>query len=154
MNRIILRHPKTCSCGIRHIATTASGRRCDALHLWFECSCGSTLVEISEAAYAAREARRAAELELANSLALKEASLERLRAWERSYRAVQLTGRCANGAERDRGRRAHALPHGSYYALCGATYGKRSAGWSTYDEPEVNCPRCLKKMEQKVRMNG
>ena len=63
-----------------------------------------------------------------------------------TIRAVQLTGRCANGFESDRGRRAHALPEGWGRALCGATYGRRSAGWSAYDEAAVTCPRCLKRL--------
>lgn len=62
------------------------------------------------------------------------------------YRIRQLLGRCANGFERDRGRRTHALPYDSYTAFCGATYGKRSAGWSDEEESEVTCPRCIKKL--------
>jgi hypothetical protein len=56
----------------------------------------------------------------------------------------KLTGRCANGAERDRGKLAHATAASGFgKALCGAKPGRLSAGWSeqTY---EVTCPRCLR----------
>jgi len=34
-------------------------------------------------------------------------------------------------------------------AICGATYGKRSGGWSYYESgKDVNCPRCVKKLER------
>jgi hypothetical protein len=63
-----------------------------------------------------------------------------------------LAGRCANGAERDHGRLHHALPFTrdgiSHKALCGATPGPRSAGWSTWGQGEkVTCERCLRKMK-------
>jgi hypothetical protein len=57
-----------------------------------------------------------------------------------------LTGRCMNGAERDHGTRAHAVPIGERKALCGAKPGRRSVGWSSYRESTVTCPRCLKKL--------
>lgn len=59
MNAIILREPKTCSCGIRHIAATPNAKRCSANHLWFDCSCGSTMFQMSDEAYQARKERRA-----------------------------------------------------------------------------------------------
>lgn len=31
-------------------------------------------------------------------------------------------------------------------AMCGATPGRRSNGWSTYKAQEVTCPKCLKRM--------
>lgn len=67
-----------------------------------------------------------------------------------------LAGRCANGYERDQGRVVHAVPASQHkpddigaYArsLCGKTHGARSAGWSPRPQLQVNCPRCLKKLE-------
>lgn len=63
-----------------------------------------------------------------------------------TYRIRRLAGRCANGYGRDVGKRNHAVPIDSLNAICGATYGKRSAGWSEWDEKEITCPRCLDKM--------
>jgi len=67
--------------------------------------------------------------------------------------ASRLSGRCANGAGLDSGVRYHArivkdgLPDET--AVCGATYGKRSGGWSLHGaENDVNCPRCVKKLER------
>ena len=40
----------------------------------------------------------------------------------------------------------HALPLGQYTAVCGKTYGRRSAGWSDYYGKTVTCPKCIKKM--------
>lgn len=40
----------------------------------------------------------------------------------------------------------HALPVGTYKAVCGKTYGKRSAGWSEYYGRAVTCPACLRKL--------
>lgn len=67
------------------------------------------------------------------------------------YLAARLAGRCANGYERDQGRRVHAVPHSETLAAngycttpaaCGAKPGRRSAGWSvTVEAP--SCPRCL-----------
>lgn len=60
-----------------------------------------------------------------------------------------LLGRCANGAERDKGTRIHAVPSTGWKALCGATYGRHSGGWQVADgrypsiAPVVTCPRCL-----------
>jgi hypothetical protein len=44
-----LRSEKTCSCGRRHTHTTSGARICSAGHIWFECPCGSTMVQQSEA---------------------------------------------------------------------------------------------------------
>lgn len=66
-----------------------------------------------------------------------------------------LAGRCANGWERDQGRRVHAVPtndallHHRYTchaAACGAKPGYRSAGWSMREDLPVSCPRCLAKV--------
>lgn len=66
-----------------------------------------------------------------------------------------LTGRCANGAERDSGTLRHLLsigPHGhSWSALCGASPGRRSAGWNTFKvegDWAKDCARCAKKAER------
>lgn len=67
---------------------------------------------------------------------------------KRGYRTLTMAGRCANGAERDHGTRWHAVPVGSYAALCGDEPGRRSAGWSSHriEGQEVTCPRCAKKL--------
>lgn len=74
------------------------------------------------------------------------------------YIARMMMGRLTDGAQRDHGVRIHAtLPHvaASYCrgkALCGAEPGRRSCGWSPPEERPVNCPTCLKRIEQrKVR---
>lgn len=62
-------------------------------------------------------------------------------------RVRRLAGRCANGAERDRGAVWHAVPKDSWTALCGAKPGKRSAGWSS-EQPEgaASCEKCNRKV--------
>lgn len=63
--------------------------------------------------------------------------------------AARLAGRCANGAERDGGRRYHALARFSEFgtALCGAKPGRTSGGWcQPYGDQPVTCPRCLSKI--------
>lgn len=61
--------------------------------------------------------------------------------------AMHLTGQCRSGAD-STGTRVHAVPVNSSTALCGRTYGRRSAGWSGHLDREVTCPRCLRKMAQ------
>lgn len=68
--------------------------------------------------------------------------------------ATHKTGRCATGTERDRGHVLHALQGSGLFdvadiALCGATYGRRSAGWSATLLPadRVTCPKCLDKLK-------
>lgn len=58
----------------------------------------------------------------------------------------KLAGRCANGAERDRGVIYHAVERGQWAALCGREPGRTSAGWSDWKGSAVTCPRCLKKL--------
>ena len=70
---------------------------------------------------------------------------------------VRLTGRCANGGERDGGRLSHAIlgdpsslaaPQWGR-ALCGATPGRLSNGWVEVDGAEVpSCARCRTKADQ------
>lgn len=74
----------------------------------------------------------------------------------RGFAVQQLAGRCSNGAEKDAGRRWHALPLTRYRALCGVTYGRRSAGWSDYEIPgqSVTCPKCAKKIEKQYAIQS
>jgi hypothetical protein len=67
-----------------------------------------------------------------------------------TIRALRLAGRCANGNEGGHGVKYHAVPVRSETALCGATYGQRSAGWCAYPGPQVTCPRCLSKLKKRV----
>jgi hypothetical protein len=69
----------------------------------------------------------------------------------RGYKIRQMAGRCANGAERDHGARWHAINAYTGKALCGATPGRRSAGWSMYRGESVTCPRCLAVIESADR---
>lgn len=62
---------------------------------------------------------------------------------------MKLSGRCANGFERDRGSVIHALPAGTEYwgtALCGAKPGRRSAGWAAMQGSSLTCVACAKKV--------
>ena len=70
---------------------------------------------------------------------------------EPAYLARHLAGRCASGAEGGRGRLFHAVPRYSGTALCGATYGRRSAGWSQWPGDAVTCPRCLRKLSKEAQ---
>lgn len=65
------------------------------------------------------------------------------------YVAARMMGRCANGNEADSGRRYHAIRKDglSFAAVCGATPGRRSAGWADHSDAvraveAVDCPRC------------
>ena len=68
------------------------------------------------------------------------------------YVPARLTGRCADGAERDGGRKIHAvaLTEMSWgHALCGARPGRLSNGWVEVNGPEVpTCPRCRRRGEK------
>jgi hypothetical protein len=58
----------------------------------------------------------------------------------------KMTGRCANGAEKNRGTRVHMVsgPGGSRdLALCRARPGRQSGGWS-HDTYPATCDRCLR----------
>lgn len=72
------------------------------------------------------------------------------------YAVRSLGGRCRNGAERDHGRLFHAkrlTPDGlEYAAICGATPGPTSVGWSLYGQgKQVTCSRCLARMRMQAR---
>ena len=68
---------------------------------------------------------------------------------KQGYEALTMTGRCANGAQRDSGILYHAVMLGQYKAVCGATHGRRSR-WSEYHGVSVTCPRCMKKLEREA----
>ena len=70
------------------------------------------------------------------------------RAGGQAWSAARLGGRCANGAERDRGSLIHAVPVQSATAICGATYGCRSAGWFSEPDAPITCPKCLHKLPE------
>lgn len=65
---------------------------------------------------------------------------------------ARLTGRCANGAERDGGKRSHVINVGAgryAIALCGARPGRLSNGWDACDDQTARptCPRCARKVD-------
>ena len=88
-----------------------------------------------------------------------------------TWKPKMLLGRLANGCQSDHGIRVHAVvikkvrarpcPYNDWgkdqakmtegqmaeVGLCGARPGRRSVGWSP-SEGEVNCPKCLKKLEK------
>lgn len=75
---------------------------------------------------------------------LPEATKEEMRSIrtaKTNYRITSKMGRCADGAERDSGTIFHAVVN-EYKAMCGTTYGRRSAGWSMHTGVEVTCEKC------------
>jgi hypothetical protein len=60
---------------------------------------------------------------------------------------LRLAGRCVDGFERGAGKYFHAVPKGQIKALCGATYGRRSAGWSSHVGEQVTCPGCFQRLQ-------
>ena len=66
----------------------------------------------------------------------------------RGYQVLQLVGRRVNGYELDAGKFWHAVRTNEIDAVCGAKYGRRSAGWSSYSPigQVITCKRCLKKL--------
>lgn len=62
---------------------------------------------------------------------------------------MMLTGRCANGAQRDRGSRAHLASGQTGPALCGQGDGRLSGGWVKVDR-EVDCPRCVRRLPREL----
>ena len=68
-----------------------------------------------------------------------------------SHEPRRMTGRCANGFERDGGKLWHAVAGdvtGWGKAACGAKPGDRSNGWSESKGERVTCPRCLRIIAQ------
>lgn len=64
-----------------------------------------------------------------------------------AYRALEKAGRRSSGHNGDHGKIAHAVPHAKWAALCGTT--PTGAGdWSSYESPDVTCPKCLKRLEK------
>ena len=63
--------------------------------------------------------------------------------------AARLAGRARTGSD-SAGSVYHALPLGQYTAVCGKTYGRKSAGWSEYYGTTVTCPKCLRKMAKSI----
>lgn len=59
--------------------------------------------------------------------------------------AARLAGMSRTGSD-SAGTVYHALPLGQYTAVCGKTYGRKSAGWSEYYGRAVTCPKCIKKL--------
>lgn len=77
--------------------------------------------------------------------------------------AVRMTGRCADGAERDGGHLIHAVEltgevaergtrPGWQKALCGKAPGRKGNGWSDrlYRPDQVNCTRCARILDREV----
>ena len=62
--------------------------------------------------------------------------------------AARLAGRCADGFERGRGQKWHAIPQAAEFgtALCGATPGRLSAGWYENPAEAITCARCLRRL--------
>jgi hypothetical protein len=63
-----------------------------------------------------------------------------------TFEAKRLTGRCANGAQRDSGTLYHAVESGKHEffpAVCGAVGGKRSSGWADQNGKDITCKKCL-----------
>lgn len=63
-------------------------------------------------------------------------------------RAAYLSGRCADGAQRDGGRRYHLVPQDRIpwgRALCGAKPGRTSGCGFVADDRPATCARCLKR---------
>jgi len=69
---------------------------------------------------------------------------------------LRMTGRCANGFERDGGKLVHAIRSAGFpgwgAALCGAAPGRKGNGWSEHAKEAATCPRCLKKLAQEPRL--
>lgn len=59
------------------------------------------------------------------------------------YRITHLAGAARSGADKT-GYITHVVINGR--ALCGKVPGRRSAGWSEYDDQAVTCPICARKL--------
>ncbi len=80
---------------------------------------------------------------------------------QKPHKPGVMQGRLCNEFQGGHGKRYHAVPleegetqetkisYTKRKAMCGAKPGPRSVGWATEDKgAEVNCPRCLKKLEK------
>jgi hypothetical protein len=66
-------------------------------------------------------------------------------------RILRMTGRCANGNERDGGKQYHAVDQsGVSRELCGAEPGRLSS-WSDDVGAAVTCPRCLARLQKQAQ---
>jgi hypothetical protein len=73
--------------------------------------------------------------------------------------AAKLAGRCSDGWERGQGTKVHALENPlqpnqwTIYgdALCKATPGRKSVGWTPMGDSNVTCPKCLRAIEAKEK---
>lgn len=67
------------------------------------------------------------------------------------YRPMALTGRCANGAEKDGGRVVHLAESQWGIALCGAKPGRLSCGFNDLlpEGTEATCRGCLTKQQKR-----
>jgi len=65
-------------------------------------------------------------------------------------RSHRLTGRCADGSQLGGGSRFHIVAEGDDdgNAICRATYGARSGGWSLPQSEPASCPGCLARLKR------
>ncbi|HTU58923.1 MAG TPA: hypothetical protein VMF89_10830, partial [Polyangiales bacterium] len=76
-----------------------------------------------------------------------------------NYFARKLTGRCADGFERDKGKVLHAVTTDEVpsreKALCGAAPGRLSNGLARPDHAKgVTCVRCWARLQKGAAANG
>jgi hypothetical protein len=64
---------------------------------------------------------------------------------DKPYKALQKTGRRANGNHRDHGNVVHAVEQGVWDAMCGA-HPEGSSDWSCTESKAVTCEKCLRKI--------
>lgn len=63
-----------------------------------------------------------------------------------NLQSLRMSGRLANGSERDAGQLWHAVPIDSNKAVCGAKPGRRSVGWGAEVGKEYTCKGCIKRL--------
>ena len=63
------------------------------------------------------------------------------------YRITHLAGRARSGGD-SVGKVTHLVESFYWKALCGKEPGRRSAGWSEYNDNELTCPRCITKLQK------
>lgn len=61
-----------------------------------------------------------------------------------TFRITHLAGQCRSGSD-SRGYVTHLVI--GWKAACGKEPGKRSAGWSEYNDHEITCPKCKRLAE-------